>query len=66
MMKFEMVKELDEEKFRRLTGVKRTTFDKMVAILEQSIKGRKTNKGRKKETQHSEYATYDLRVYSKV
>ena len=32
-MKFETVKELDEEKFRRLTGVKRTTFDRMVEIL---------------------------------
>ena len=26
-MKFEMVKGLDEEKFRRLTGIKRKTFD---------------------------------------
>ena len=48
-MKFEIVKGLDEEKFRRLTGVKRTTFDKMVNILEQSIKNRKTTKGRKKK-----------------
>lgn len=48
-MKFETVKELDDEKFRRLTGVKRTTFDKMVGILEQSIKSRKTNKGRRKK-----------------
>jgi hypothetical protein len=48
-MKFEMVKELDEEKFRRLTGVKRTTFDRMVGILEQAIKNRGTNKGRKKK-----------------
>jgi hypothetical protein len=48
-MKFETVKGLDEEKFRRLTGVKRTTFDKMVTILEQSIKSRETNKGRKKK-----------------
>lgn len=48
-MKFEIVKGLDEEKFRRLTGVKRTTFDKMVNILEQSIKSRKTTKGRKKK-----------------
>ncbi len=47
-MKFETVKWLDEEKFR-LTGVKRTTFDKMVGILEQSIKSRKTTKGRKKK-----------------
>lgn len=48
-MKFETVKELDEEKFRRLTGVKRTTFDKMVGILEQAAKDRKTKKGRKKK-----------------
>ena len=48
-MKFETVKGLDEEKFRRLTGVKRTTFDKMVSILEQSIQSRKTNQGRKKK-----------------
>lgn len=47
-MKFEIVKGLDEEKFRRLTGVKRATFDKMVNILEQSIKNRETTKGRKK------------------
>jgi len=48
-MKFETVKELEEEKFRRLTGVKRTTFDKMVGILKQAIKDRATNKGRKKK-----------------
>lgn len=48
-MKFETVKELDEEKFRRLTGVKRTTFDKMVSILKQAAKDRKTKKGRKKK-----------------
>jgi hypothetical protein len=48
-MKFETVKGLDEEKFRRLTGVKRTTFDKMVDILEQSIQNRETTKGRKKK-----------------
>ena len=49
MMKFETVKELDEEKFRRLTGVKRVTFNKMVEILEQSIQNRETAKGRKKK-----------------
>ena len=48
-MKFETVKGLDEEKFRRLTGVKRTTFDKMVGILEESIQSRETTKGRKKK-----------------
>lgn len=48
-MKFETVKELDDEKFRRLTGVKRPTFDKMVEILNESIKNRKVNSGRKKK-----------------
>lgn len=48
-MKFETVKHLDDEKFRRLTGVKRSTFDKMVMILEQSIKNRRVNSGRKKK-----------------
>ena len=48
-MKFETVKWLDEEKFRRLTGVKRTTFDKMIGILEESFNNRKTTKGRKKK-----------------
>lgn len=48
-MKFETVKYLDDEKFRRLTGVKRSTFDKMVRILEQSIKNRRVNSGRKKK-----------------
>jgi hypothetical protein len=48
-MKFETVKDLDDEKFRRLTGVKRATFDKMVGILNQSLKTRKTTSGRKRK-----------------
>jgi len=48
-MKFDTVKELDNEKFRRLTGVKRFTFDKMVCILTDAIKSRRTRKGRKKK-----------------
>lgn len=46
-MKFETVKELGDEKFRRLAGIKRTTFDKMVLILEQASKDKKINGGRK-------------------
>ena len=46
-MKFETAKELDDEKFRRLAGIKRTTFNKMVLILEQSSKEKKINGGRK-------------------
>ena len=48
-MKFETAKDLDDERFRRLTGVKRPTFDKMVGILDDSIKNRKVNSGRKKK-----------------
>ena len=47
-MKFETAKNLDDEKFRRLTGVKRQTFNKMVLILDASIKSRASTKGRKK------------------
>ena len=46
-MKFEMIKDLGDEKFRRLTGVKRTTFSRMILILEQSSKDKKINGGRK-------------------
>jgi len=48
-MKFETVKDLADEKFRRLTGVKRPTFDKMIEILNESIKNRRVNRGRKKK-----------------
>lgn len=48
-MKFETAKHLDDEKFRRLTGVKRPTFNKVVTILRQSIKDRRVNSGRKKK-----------------
>lgn len=46
-MKFEAVKGLNNEKFRRLTGVKRTTFEIIVLILEQANKNKKINGGRK-------------------
>ena len=46
-MKYETVKELEEEKFRRLTGVKRLTFDKMVGILCEENKKKKSKGGRK-------------------
>jgi Helix-turn-helix of DDE superfamily endonuclease len=51
-MKFETVKDLGDEKFRRLTGVKRSTFDKMLEILSESIKSRRSNRGRRKKLSH--------------
>jgi len=44
-MKFENLKRLDEEKFRRITGVKRDTFGKMVTILKNDRIEKKQNKG---------------------
>lgn len=46
-MKYEVVKGLEDEKFRRLTGVKRSTFEKMIAILSEVDKKKKAKGGRK-------------------
>jgi hypothetical protein len=46
-MKYEGIKALEEEKFRRLTGVKRTSFENMVAILNEAEKKKLARGGRK-------------------
>ena len=46
-MKDKQIKELEEEKFRRLTGVKRTTFEKMIGILNEADTKKKVRGGRK-------------------
>lgn len=46
-MKYEVIQELDEEKFRRLTGVKRSTFEKMIELLSEADKKKKAKGGRK-------------------
>jgi transposase len=46
-MKYENIKGLECEKFRRLTGVKRTTFEKMINILNESDRIKKSKGGRK-------------------
>ncbi len=46
-MKFDQIKELEDEKFRRLTGVKKGTFSKMVDILRQADCLKKSKGGRK-------------------
>ena len=46
-MKYEQIKELEGEKFRRLTGVKRETFLKMIGILEEADLKKKKRGGRK-------------------
>jgi hypothetical protein len=48
-MKYEQTKFLEDDKFRRLTGVKRVTFEKMVSILEEADKKKKAKGGRNKK-----------------
>lgn len=47
-MKYEQIKELEAEKFRRLTGVRKDTFYKMVDILREVEIQKKARGGRKK------------------
>lgn len=46
-MKYREIEELEEEKFRRLTGVKKATFERMVEILDEEDKRKKARSGRK-------------------
>ena len=46
-MRYESLKELEGEKFRRLTGVKRFTFEKMIGILREADKKKRVKGGRK-------------------
>jgi transposase len=46
-MKYEQAKSLSDEQFRRLTGVKRGTFDRMIKILEEADKKKKMKGGRR-------------------
>lgn len=46
-MKYEHAKGLDDEKFRRLTGVKKETFDRMIKILKEADLEKKKRGGRK-------------------
>ena len=47
MMKYEMIKEYNEQQFRRITGVKRATFNKMIEILKKSYAEKHSRRGRK-------------------
>ena len=46
-MKYENIKEYDEKQFRRITGVKRATFEKIVEILKKSYAEKHRRRGRK-------------------
>jgi transposase len=46
-MKYDQIEELSDEQFRRLTGVKKNTFKKMVEILREADEQKKARGGRK-------------------
>lgn len=46
-MKHDQIQGLRDERFRRLTGIKRTPFDKRVAILQEADRQKKSRGGRK-------------------
>ncbi len=46
-MKYEQIRNLPDESFRRLTGIKRQTFEKMIKILAEDDKNKKIKGGRK-------------------
>ena len=45
-MKYELIKGYSESKYRRITGVKRTTFDKMKSILQCAYETKHRRRGR--------------------
>lgn len=46
-MNYDQIKALDDEKFRRLTGVKRSTYTMMLKVLTEADKLKKSKGGRK-------------------
>ncbi len=46
-MRYEQIEKLEGEKFRRLTGIKQITFNKMVEILDEEDRRKKAKSGRK-------------------
>mgnify|MGYP002624522875 CR=1 FL=1 len=46
-MKYEIIKEYDEKQFRRITGVKKATFNQMIEILKKNYAEKHRRRGRK-------------------
>jgi hypothetical protein len=46
-MKYEIIKSYSDEQFRRITGIKRTTFAKMLEILRPKLREKLSKGGRK-------------------
>ena len=50
-MKYKKIKDYKEECFRRLSGVRRSTFKKMMEMLEGAEKGKKSRGGKPTATE---------------
>lgn len=48
-MRWEKISELSPEEFRRLTGVKRQTFEEMIKILDESVRVKQAKGGRRRK-----------------
>ncbi|MBL3284842.1 IS5 family transposase domain protein [Rickettsiales endosymbiont of Paramecium tredecaurelia] len=65
-LKYEQVKILSDDQFRRLIGVKRGTFDKMVKILEEADKKKKTKGGRRNKLSMEKSAINGIGIYQRI
>ena len=65
-MKYEQIRNLLDEQFRRLTGVKRQTFEKMVKILAEDDKNKKIKGGRKNKLSLRKPTFNGFGVYKRV
>ena len=50
-MKFDKIKEFGDGQFRRVTGIKRTTFDKMIELLREAQMKKRASGGRPNKLQ---------------
>ena len=65
-MRYDQTKALEDEKFRRLTGVKLPTFLKIVDILRQADIQKKSQGGRKNEFKYRGTVTNDIGVLKRI
>jgi len=59
MSKYESIKVLSDEKFNRLTGIYRNTFNKMLELLALQYKKDRVKDGRNRIYNVGRYASYD-------
>ena len=65
-MRYKSLKKLGTEKFRRLTGVKRSTFEKMVGILSEAGKKKRVKGGRKSKLSIEDRLLMTPLVYTRI